>query len=92
MKPAPRPQSSDVQPFLQPRLCGDKRCDNPEGPARTRLWSTLWPTLQIYSERWRRRYRLRQSLREMDSFRVEKDIGVPLGYLSIEANKPFWRE
>lgn len=48
--------------------------------------------LQLYSRRWLYRYRLRRALQEMDSALVEKDIGVPQGYLGIEAYKPFWRE
>ncbi|MDF0750186.1 hypothetical protein NLU14_08075 [Marinobacter sp. 71-i] len=49
-------------------------------------------TLKRYAERWSRRYRLRQSLYEMDTQLIEKDIGVPHGSLSEEAHKPFWRE
>lgn len=49
-------------------------------------------TLRFYATRWIRRYRLRQSLYEMDTQLVEKDIGVPYGSLSEEAHKPFWRK
>lgn len=49
-------------------------------------------TLRLYAQRWSRRYRLRQSLYEMDTQLIEKDIGVPYGTLSEEAHKPFWRE
>ena len=49
-------------------------------------------TLKLYAERWVRRYRLRNSLYEMDTRLIEKDIGVPAGTLSEEAYKPFWRD
>ncbi len=49
-------------------------------------------TLKLYAARWNRRYRLRHSLYEMNTGLIEKDIGVPIGTLSEEAHKPFWRE
>lgn len=49
-------------------------------------------TLKLYAKRWSRRYQLRQSLYEMDTQVIEKDIGVPYGSLSEEAHKAFWRE
>ena len=49
-------------------------------------------TITLYLERWSRRYQLRNSLYEMDTRLVEKDIGLPYGSLVEEAHKPFWRE
>lgn len=48
--------------------------------------------LRVYWQRWSRRYRLRRSLYEMDTQRIERDVGLPYGSLSEEAHKPFWRE
>lgn len=56
------------------------------------LLKRIADTLKLYVSRWGRRYRLRRSLYEMNTQLIEKDIGVPTGYLSEEAHKPFWRE
>ncbi|MEP1215719.1 MAG: hypothetical protein ABJM11_14300 [Marinobacter sp.] len=57
-----------------------------------RAFKRLYGTLRVYLDRWIRRYRLRNSLYEMDTQLIEKDIGVPAGSLYEEAHKPFWRE
>lgn len=56
------------------------------------IYKRTLETLNLYAERWIRRYRLRNSLYEMDTRLIEKDIGLPYGSLSEEASKPFWRE
>ncbi|MCL7943661.1 hypothetical protein [Marinobacter sp. ATCH36] len=60
--------------------------------AKPNLFKRTRDTLRFYAQRWNRRYRLRQSLYEMDTQLIEKDIGVPYGSLSEEAHKPFWRD
>lgn len=59
---------------------------------RPRAPKRLYDLLKVYFERWSRRYRLRNSLYEMDTQLIEKDIGVPAGSLAEEAHKPFWRD
>ena len=88
MKPDSRTQLVYLPPSIEERLA-----ETPlKNAGASRLPAGVLALLKIYGSRWRRRYQLRQSLREMDSYRVEKDIGVPIGYLSEEARKPFWRE
>lgn len=88
MKPARR----NTPVYLPPSL--DHCFQEADLPNATRpsVLNRAGATLKVYGDRWIRRYRLRQSLREMDTYRVEKDIGVPLGSLSDEARRPFWRE
>ena len=88
MKPRNRSQLVYLPPSLEE--CFTEAL--PRNARASRTLAGIVATLKVYGSRWVRRYRLRQSLREMDSYRVEKDIGVPMGYLSEEANKPFWRE
>ena len=80
MKPATMNQS----------LCPSAAVSNQQ--SRSRAFRRAFGTLKLYAERWRRRYRLRNSLYEMDTRLIEKDIGVPYGSLLEEAYKPFWRE
>ena len=61
-------------------------------PSRTDFLKRAIAAIKRYAERWSRRYQLRQSLYEMDTRLVEKDIGLPHGSLVEEAHKPFWRE
>lgn len=56
------------------------------------MFMRIRDTLKLYAVRWSRRYRLRNSLPEMNTSLVEKDVGLPIGSLSKEAHKPFWRE
>jgi len=56
-----------------------------------RLFVKARGAIRLYATRWIRRYRLRQSLYEMDTQLIEKDIGMPYGSLVEEAHKPFWR-
>jgi len=60
--------------------------------SRTAFLKRAIATIKLYVERWSRRYQLRNSLYEMDTRLVEKDIGLPYGSLVEEAHKPFWRE
>lgn len=61
-------------------------------PSRTAFLKRAIANIKLYAERWSRRYQLRNSLYEMDTQLVEKDIGLPYGSLAEEAHKPFWRE
>ncbi len=79
MKPASMNQPICASPALNGRK------------SRSPVFKRTLDTLKFYAKRWSRRYRLRQSLYEMDTRLIEKDIGVPYGSLSEEAHKPFWR-
>tara|TARA_R100000687_G_scaffold82246_1_gene81285 strand:- start:362 stop:610 length:249 start_codon:yes stop_codon:yes gene_type:complete len=61
-------------------------------PSRTAFPRRAIATIKLYAERWSRRYQLRNSLYEVDTRLIEKDIGLPYGSLAEEAHKPFWRE
>ena len=61
-------------------------------PSRSAFMRRAIAAIKRYAGRWSRRYQLRQSLYEMDTRLVEKDIGLPHGSLVEEAHKPFWRE
>ncbi len=70
-------------------------CSSPaisERRSQSNVFKRARNTLKLYVERWSRRYRLRNSLYEMDTQLIEKDIGVPYGSLTEEAHKPFWQD
>lgn len=76
---------------MKPSFCTTQanrgqRCQNRS------MFKRIRDTLKLYAVRWSRRYRLRNALPEMNTALVEKDIGLPIGSLSKEAHKPFWRE
>ncbi len=73
-------------------LCPSATVSNQRSRSSARAFRRTFGTLKLYAERWSRRYRLRNSLYEMDTRLIEKDIGVPYGSLFEEAHKPFWRE